>query len=453
MRYKVFFMLFIALGVFAFVYLTHNQTPFFKVSGYDEFHNLYQYDDQVKVMVVKNSDQVSYYLKLSQDASVLIADTLYQGNDIILLDLPASLDKTYVMIHVYDEHDTLRETSRFYFALHEDDLMFLKWSLMNPLGRYVILFLFVLMLQFIYFALLDWSIKHSIKKEKPTDLNQTIDRIKSFSLLEKIVYSILLLVYLVFPQVLIFPLAFVFVIYVVINMKNLKYRLYALLSMIPIFAIGILVFAGFLFITTPESFNNTFKHTSLTLTPQEQRLYERLIDEVDYYKLDPVIMNPYQDFALIGLYGYRTSYWFNRNPIDQPVFYVIPYQLESTEDIDLLVLNHNLVIFRREPIKNHVNKTLEIRIPDSVRSITIEIRNKQNQLLYRSQVIPVKQDRNDYPEPIYYGGQYVEKPLRTWIMNALGVHLGSIAVITMSYALSKRFDHLFIEKNKRARSD
>ena len=449
MRYKILFMFFVSIAIFAFVSLTHSKTPFFLVNGYDEFYNLYHFEDDVELMVFNNEKDVSYYLKLSEDVSVDILGTRYDEKDIFLLDIDPSHENTYLDIFVYDKSHQLLDESRFYYAVDLDDLTFLNWSFVNPVRQYIFVFVFVFIIELITLSLYEWSKKQNQKNENTENqVTGKLERIKSFSIAEKIVYGFLLLIYIVFPQILIFPLAFVFIIYVVINMKNFKYRLYAILAMIPMFAIGILVFAGFLFLTTPSSFDNYYKYTSLHMTQKEESLYKRLIDELDFYKLDPILVQD-DDLSLVGIYGYRRSYWFNRDPFDQSVLYLIPYQISSTYDhVDVLVLNHNLVIFNRQSIHNQIDKTIEINIPQSVRSVTIEFRTDDNILLYRSEVIVVASNRLDYPEPIYFGGQYQEKPLRTWIMNAIGVHLGFMVVMTLAYGLSKRFDYLLIKKTK-----
>ena len=53
MKYKLITVTIIALVISLISFAVENKQPLIEVSNYDSFYNLYNYDDQVQLMVVK----------------------------------------------------------------------------------------------------------------------------------------------------------------------------------------------------------------------------------------------------------------------------------------------------------------------------------------------------------------------------------------------------------------
>jgi len=267
------------------------------------------------------------------------------------------------------------------------------------------------------------------------------------TVLKRILWIIFLLIYLVFPQFLVIPLA-IYLFYIVsAKMPRWLHVLSSLTIFIFIYAIAVLIFVGFLWVTTDVDEEDEYTYTALELSETEEKYYKKMIGELDFYQIDPLLTDDDHIFKLIGLMGYRRGYWFNRAPLDSPTILLIPYELNQGEEDLFIEINYETDIKSFSySFKDKFKNIITLSPEEDVISVNIVIRNFADEVIYTFDSILIYQDRLENPYPMDYGGQYDPHPIKTIILNNIGIHIATIFMIFSTYLFDRKYQKFLNKK-------
>lgn len=241
------------------------------------------------------------------------------------------------------------------------------------------------------------------------------------------------MIYLVAPQPIIIAAGLILIFSSLQVVKSFTHWfLIAIPSIIVTYALGLSLFILFLFLTTDQVTADEYVMTEMALTTQEKNAYISLIDEVDYYQVDPIMTTGDLGFDLMTLVSYKTGYWFNRNPIESPIIMLSPYQYDADHlDFEIYIYNqfgHELKYYN---LLDHIYDVIRFDVPEDTLSIIIQVENVQGEILYDSGEIDIYHDMDYNPNLLAKGGQYDANPLKTFVLNAVGAHLAAILIATL----------------------
>lgn len=275
------------------------------------------------------------------------------------------------------------------------------------------------------------------------DIKSFWSTLNRFSKVLWIIFSIL---YLFIPQFLIIPLSLYVFYRVVYHMKKWKHFFIACGSFLLIFALAIALFVTFLFITTDSFEDRVYTYTDIPLTDKEEKWYHAMIEEVDYYVIDPIMMSEDQPFKMIGIMGYNTGYWFNRDPFNWPVIELIFYQFdEDQSDLWIFVNYEDGIDELSFSMKRERTKMITLNPNDEVTSIEIRVENGMNQVIYTFDEIIIY-PYEDQPMNMDFGGQYDPTPFKTFLSNLIGAHLATLFILSLSYVYHKKYQLYILKK-------
>jgi hypothetical protein len=265
--------------------------------------------------------------------------------------------------------------------------------------------------------------------------------------LNKALLITLSILYLFIPQFLIIPFALYLFYEVEKRMKKWKHYFITLGVFILIYAIAIALFVSFLLLTTETLEDKTFTYTDIELTAKETKLYQKMINEVDFYVIDPLMTEDGQPFKLIGLIGYNTGYWFNRSAIDYPEILLIPYYLDQgVNDLFISITYHEDIDELFYSVKHQMNKIISLNPNQNVTSIQINVENGLNQVIYSFDEITIYHNRLEHPLVMDFGGQYDPTPLKTYLLNIIASYIATVFMVSAAYIYHLKYKRFIIEK-------
>ncbi len=399
---------------------------------YDNIYTLKEYDFSFLRVKENNSDKVRYFLEVGKDYYVLVNLEKYHDTkeEVFFQTVPRN---TFLDIEIYSLNDELLNTLQFYFATDYRNLDYIDWEKWG--GDYSFLVIPCLII-FIY--LLNIAFQGYYKKKKTVNWSGEINlwkRFKNASLLSKIGYLLLFVIYLALP----FPFVFIFIItlfiFLLIFGKGIRGRIVAISSYTLAVIIGLISFFGLYVVFVPEA---TMEHATAspetTFSTEARKAYFELVDDAMFYTLEPVVYYE-ENFGFIMLRTYVE--WTYSTGDDILVIYNFRfYNITASEKsrLKLLFIQDDRILYEIDySDKDH---RLEEFTPEKEGNLRIEIREAEtNLLLYKSEDFPVLKDIND--AFVYFGGQYVPNEGKVLLLFYLFFHIGVIFMGLMLYIFRK----------------
>lgn len=257
---------------------------------------------------------------------------------------------------------------------------------------------------------------------------------------QKIGFIILLLLYLVFPQMVLLPLSVLFIFIMLYKVPGVKKKAISLSVMLTIYAIAIALFLGFLLLTGADSINDEYVMTDLPLSNQAEKMYMNMIEDLSFYEVDPLYVGSQETFEMMVVMGYTRGYWFNREPIDYPRVLITPFSLSSTyNDLDIYIYNQFGSEIEYYSFKSSFASIQTKELNDDITSIIIQVKDSNRNVLYDSGEIDIYHERTENPNELSFGGQYDPTPTRNWILNAIAAHIAGLFIYVSLYYLWNKF--------------
>lgn len=435
MKYKLITVTIIALVISLISFAVENKQPLIEVSNYDSFYNLYNYDDQVQLMVVKNDEVIDYYLTVGSAYEVKIFDSNYTNVKDLLLDFDSVNQDSYIKLEVYTLSLEYETSYHFYYTHQASNLNYLIWHSFNPEKYALLSFVIIFTIGLASLAIYELISKYDHDLEPKSD--KLIDLFKASSWLNKVMFILFLMLSILIPQILAILLLIFFIREIYIKRKNFTQLINASLIFILLIFSSLAIYLGIVYASNPTArVHDLTIITNEPLTDSQTMLYQEIVKQSDYYEVNPIINYESTDFSILALSGYKTTLSFTEPEIFPHIQFMISSNLSSNSNLYQIVVLENNVPENNISIKDGLSEVNDIYIAKGVDTIKLEIRVKETmEKIFESEIISVYQDIDDNPKQIAFGLQHSQTPNKDILINQLSFLCGTLFFYMMVFRL------------------
>lgn len=435
MKKFIFYLVFLLIYTAIYLFTGGFSSPKIDLEGdYLSYANIYVNDERgIAFLRVreKDSEQIRYFLETGEDYYLVIASEKYHNlkTEVFLDEV---YEKRFVEIEVYSKDEEFQEALQFYYATDPAYLEHVHWKTWGFDYKFFLVPALVLLI-FLASLLTDLLGRKKMKRERSEEFNPW-KRFKEASVLSKIGYVFLLLIYLVLPH----PFLFLFYIalfsILLLMGKGFWGRAKTFGLCLLACLVGVLVFLGLYIGFVPEAWREYVISEPENLSPEGREAYRDLVSDAEYYSKEPVAHHE-DNFGFLALRTYREWTYSDGEPIS--VIYVYRfYNLEKKEKnkLQILFIQNDKI----EHLIDYAEKESRVEefLPKKEENIVIEIRESgTNRLLYRSEEFPAL--KNIEAGEVYFGGQYMENENKVIFLFIVFTHLGAVASFTLLYLFRK----------------
>lgn len=394
---------------------------------YEGFDVIYEEEDVYFTRLLKNK-QVFYYLNTGNKI-IDVGGTLYENTDnVISFDVEENQD---YLLQIMNEED--QKKVRFYYATDVDDLAFVVFeSIISP-WIFLVGFGLVVVLLPLTILINRWLEK---EKEKNVSTKGLWDIYKKASLSRKLLYGLLVVVFVVIPMALLIVLAFHYFRILMYHIKGYQNKLISLSFLLISVVVGVTAFFGTYVLINPSSLKKPVINMPEEIyTSTSQSMYQKLVERSALYKNDPLIFIEEDNITMMMFETYKQMYSLDQGKV---MFeYTLLYEVKSNNEMTIFIYDQHdqMISMKKHPLDQSEQSAMII--DEDVTNIKIEIRNSDDILMMSVYNHEITHNYLEVPV-LYKGTQYSMHMVLEYVYFLVSIHLGTLCLCLVSVLFGKK---------------